>query len=54
MRRLQHSERAHERGVILPLVPSMSTSQVQDVCDILSAAIEPSTRRVLTQFDSHT
>ena len=52
--RLQRSERAHERGIILPLVPSMSTSQVQEVCDILSAAIEPSTRRVLTQFDSHT
>ena len=52
--RLPRSERARERGIILPLVPSMSTSQVQEVCDILSAAIEPSTRRVLTQFDSHT
>ena len=47
---LSDGDRAHgcraasarsERGVILPLVPSMTASQVQEVCDILAAAIEP-------------
>jgi dTDP-4-amino-4,6-dideoxygalactose transaminase len=37
---LQRSERAQQRGVILPLIPSMTTSQVQRVCDSLAAALE--------------
>lgn len=38
--RLQRSERAQQRGVILPLIPSMTTWQVQRVCDSLAAALE--------------
>jgi len=37
---LQRSERAQQRGVILPLIPAMTTSQVQRVCDSLAAALE--------------
>jgi dTDP-4-amino-4,6-dideoxygalactose transaminase len=28
-----------ERGIILPLVPSMTASQVQEVCESLGAAL---------------
>jgi perosamine synthetase len=38
--RLTESERAQERGVILPLAPSMTASQVNDVCHALSVAIQ--------------
>jgi perosamine synthetase len=37
---LPRSERAQQRGIILPLVPSMTPSQVQDVCDRLAAALD--------------
>jgi dTDP-4-amino-4,6-dideoxygalactose transaminase len=37
--RLPLSERAQQRGVILPLIPSMTAPQVQDVCDALAAAL---------------
>ena len=37
--RLPVSERAQNRGVILPLVPSMTASQLNDVCARLSEAI---------------
>jgi dTDP-4-amino-4,6-dideoxygalactose transaminase len=37
--RLPLSERAQQRGVILPLVPSMTASQVDEVCDALAAAL---------------
>ncbi len=36
---LQSSERAQQHGIILPLIPSMTTSQVQEVCDRLAAAL---------------
>jgi perosamine synthetase len=38
--RLQRSERAHRYGIILPLIPSMTTSQVQQVCESLAAALD--------------
>ena len=44
--RLPLSERAQQRGVILPLIPSMTASQVQEVCDTLAAALEPAARRI--------
>jgi dTDP-4-amino-4,6-dideoxygalactose transaminase len=37
--RLPRSERAQLRGIILPLIPSMTTSQVEEVCDTLAAAL---------------
>jgi dTDP-4-amino-4,6-dideoxygalactose transaminase len=37
--RLSRSERAQQRGIILPLVPNMTSSQVQEVCESLAAAI---------------
>jgi dTDP-4-amino-4,6-dideoxygalactose transaminase len=36
---LPRSERAQQRGIILPLIPSMTTSEVQDVCESLAAAL---------------
>ena len=36
---LPRSERAQRRGIILPLIPSMTSSQVQEVCASLSAAL---------------
>jgi dTDP-4-amino-4,6-dideoxygalactose transaminase len=36
---LRVSERAQDRGVILPLAPSMTSAQVADVCDRLADAI---------------
>ncbi len=33
------SERAQRRGIVLPLIPSMTSSQVQEVCASLSAAL---------------
>jgi dTDP-4-amino-4,6-dideoxygalactose transaminase len=44
--RLPLSERAQQRGVILPLIPSMTASLVQEVCDTLAAALEPAARRI--------
>jgi len=38
--RLPRSERAQQRGIILPLVPAMTLSQVQEVCDSLTAALQ--------------
>jgi dTDP-4-amino-4,6-dideoxygalactose transaminase len=38
-RELPWSERAQQRGVILPLVPGMTTAQVRDVCGALGAAL---------------
>jgi dTDP-4-amino-4,6-dideoxygalactose transaminase len=40
--RLPLSESAQQRGVILPLAPSMTVSQVEDICDALAAALEVS------------
>jgi dTDP-4-amino-4,6-dideoxygalactose transaminase len=37
--RLPVSERVQRRGVIVPLIPTMTTSQVQEVCDALAAAL---------------
>jgi perosamine synthetase len=36
---LPRSEQAQRQGLMLPLAPSMTASQVQDVCDSLAAAI---------------
>ena len=36
---LPRSERAQRQGIILPLVPSMTMSQVKEVCDTLAAAV---------------
>ena len=42
---LPRSERAQQHGIILPLVPSMTASQVQEVCDRLAAALaQPAVR----------
>jgi dTDP-4-amino-4,6-dideoxygalactose transaminase len=38
---LPNSERAQQRGIILPLVPSMTTSQIEKICQSLAAALEP-------------
>jgi dTDP-4-amino-4,6-dideoxygalactose transaminase len=38
--RLPRSESAQQRGVILPLAPSMTASQVQDICCALAAALD--------------
>jgi dTDP-4-amino-4,6-dideoxygalactose transaminase len=38
--RLPRSEDAQLRGVILPLIPSMTTAQVDDVCDRLAGALQ--------------
>jgi perosamine synthetase len=38
---LPRSERAQQRGIILPLVPSMTASHVEKICDSLAAALEP-------------
>jgi dTDP-4-amino-4,6-dideoxygalactose transaminase len=38
--RLPASERAQLQGVILPLAPSMTMAQVQDVCDTLAATLQ--------------
>jgi perosamine synthetase len=37
---LAQSERAQQSGIILPLAPSMTTDQVQHVCEVLAAAVE--------------
>jgi dTDP-4-amino-4,6-dideoxygalactose transaminase len=42
--RLPTSERAQQQGVILPLAPSMTMTQVQNVCDTLAAALQPEAR----------
>ncbi len=42
--RLLRSERAQNSGVILPLSPAMTASQVGEVCDTLNAALEASGR----------
>ena len=44
-RRLRFSTLAQRRGVILPLLPAMSASQMHDVCQGLAAALEPTSRR---------
>jgi dTDP-4-amino-4,6-dideoxygalactose transaminase len=36
---LRFSERAQQRGIILPLVPTMTEAQIQDVCDVLATAV---------------
>jgi dTDP-4-amino-4,6-dideoxygalactose transaminase len=38
--RLPHSEAAQERGVILPLVPFMTTDQVEEICCTLASALK--------------
>jgi dTDP-4-amino-4,6-dideoxygalactose transaminase len=38
--RLPRSESAQQRGIMLPLVPSMTASQLREVCDALAAALE--------------
>jgi perosamine synthetase len=38
--RLPRSERAQRHGIILPLIPSMTDSQVQQVCETLAAALD--------------
>jgi len=38
---LPASERAQLQGVILPLAPSMTMAQVQDVCETLAAILQP-------------
>jgi perosamine synthetase len=43
---LPHSERAQQRGVILPLAPGMTVAQVEYVCDQLAAAVAAVTRGV--------
>jgi dTDP-4-amino-4,6-dideoxygalactose transaminase len=37
---LPHSERAQRRGMMLPMVPSMTASQVRHICDTLAAALD--------------
>jgi dTDP-4-amino-4,6-dideoxygalactose transaminase len=43
---LSLSERAQQRGVILPLAPAMTVVQVHYVCDQLAAAVEPVARGI--------
>jgi dTDP-4-amino-4,6-dideoxygalactose transaminase len=58
---LPRSERSQQRGIILPLVPSMTPSQVQDVCDRLAAALDaegsartcPAAGLLSPEVDSH-
>jgi dTDP-4-amino-4,6-dideoxygalactose transaminase len=50
---LPHSERAQHRGLILPLVPSMTASQVQQVCDRLAAALESKAGGLVHAINSH-
>jgi len=45
-RDLAQSERAQQRGVILPLAPGMTVAQVHYVCAQLAAALEPVARGV--------
>jgi len=42
---LPNSEYAQQHAIILPLVPSMTTDQVQDICDCLAAAVREDARR---------
>jgi dTDP-4-amino-4,6-dideoxygalactose transaminase len=44
--RLPASERAQLQGVILPLAPSMTMAQVQDVCETLAAILQPEAHRL--------
>jgi perosamine synthetase len=44
---LRFSELAQRRGIILPLVPAMTVSQVHDVCDGLASALEPCARHAV-------
>jgi dTDP-4-amino-4,6-dideoxygalactose transaminase len=43
---LSQSEDAQRRGVILPLAPGMTVSQVHHVCDALAAAVESVSRGI--------
>jgi dTDP-4-amino-4,6-dideoxygalactose transaminase len=43
-RHLRFSVLAQRRGIILPMLPAMSASQVQDVCHGLAAALDPTWR----------
>jgi dTDP-4-amino-4,6-dideoxygalactose transaminase len=42
---LSRSEHAQQHGIILPLIPSMTRSQVQDVCESLATAIDAEINR---------
>ena len=42
---LPNSERAQQRGIILPLVPAMSVEQVRSVCDRLAVALDAVVRQ---------
>jgi len=48
-RRLARSESAQRRGVILPLVPAMSASQVQGICDALATALVATSGQIVEQ-----
>jgi perosamine synthetase len=37
---LSRSEREQQRGLILPMVPTMTAEQIADICDRLAAAVE--------------
>jgi dTDP-4-amino-4,6-dideoxygalactose transaminase len=41
---LPRSEHAQMHGLILPLVPSMTASQIEMICESLEAALEPVAR----------
>jgi dTDP-4-amino-4,6-dideoxygalactose transaminase len=43
--RLPVSERAQSQSIILPLIPAMTVSQVQDVCGSLEAAVKTTAAR---------
>lgn len=45
------SERAQQRGVILPLVPSMTAVQIDEVCDRLAAALGQTAQRLAASAD---
>jgi dTDP-4-amino-4,6-dideoxygalactose transaminase len=48
---LPRSERAQRSGIVLPLAPLMTVSQVQAVCDSLAAALEATPRHVAHAVD---
>jgi dTDP-4-amino-4,6-dideoxygalactose transaminase len=49
---LPYSERAQQRGIILPLVPSMTAAQLDEVCDRLAAALGQTAQRFATRLDA--
>ncbi|MPZ20451.1 MAG: aminotransferase class I/II-fold pyridoxal phosphate-dependent enzyme [Luteitalea sp.] len=46
---LSRSERAQQRGVILPMVPWMTSPQLREICDGLAAAVEPTVAHATAQ-----